>query len=245
MEIKMEQSTMSHQMMGYDRTSTMFSPDGRLLQVEYAKKTIRQGSTAVGIVCRDGVLLLTDKRIANKLIVSESVEKLFQVDEHIGAAVSGFVSDGRILIEKARVRAQQHKVTYDESMDLLEMVKNICDMKQWFTQVGGARPFGVSILFAGVDEDHIPKLFATEPSGIFFQYKATAVGEGEVEVNDILSKEYKDTIVIEDGFKLAIKAFKKVLGKNFDVNRLSGSYVKSDDKKFVKVDTNYIKRLSK
>src|SRR3989344_9233213 len=103
----MEQSTMSHQMMGYDRTSTMFSPDGRLLQVEYAKKTIRQGSTAIGIVCKDGVLLLTDKRIANKLIISDSVEKLFQVDEHIGAAVSGFVSDGRILIEKARVRAQQ------------------------------------------------------------------------------------------------------------------------------------------
>ena len=109
---------MSHQMMGYDRTSTMFSPDGRILQVEYAKKTIRQGSTAIGIVCKDGVLLLTDKRIANKLIISDSVEKLFQVDEHIGAAVSGFVSDGRILIEKARVRAQQHRVTYDEPIDV-------------------------------------------------------------------------------------------------------------------------------
>lgn len=241
----MEQSTMSHQMMGYDRTSTMFSPDGRLLQVEYAKKTIRQGSTAIGIVCKDGVILLTDKRIANKLIVSESVEKLFQVDDHIGATVSGFVSDGRILIERARVRAQQHRVTYDEPIDVLEMVKSICDMKQWFTQVGGARPFGVSILFAGVDEDSTPKLFATEPSGIFFQYKATAVGEGEVEVNDILANEYKENLSIEDGFRLAIKSFKKVLGKNFDVNRLSGAYVKSDDKKFTKVDVNYIRKLAK
>ena len=236
---------MSHQMMGYDRTSTMFSPDGRLLQVEYAKKTIRQGSTAIGIVCKDGVLLLTDKRIANKLIISDSVEKLFQVDEHIGAAVSGFVSDGRILIEKARVRAQQHRVTYDEPIDVLEMVKNICDMKQWFTQVGGARPFGVSILFAGVDEDNEIKLYATEPSGIFFQYKATAVGEGEVEVNDMLLKEYGDDMSLEDGFKLAIKAFKKVLGKNFDVNRLSGAYIKKNERKFTKVDMNYIKKLAK
>ena len=236
---------MSHQMMGYDRTSTMFSPDGRILQVEYAKKTIRQGSTAIGIVCKDGVLLLTDKRIANKLIISDSVEKLFQVDEHIGAAVSGFVSDGRILIEKARVRAQQHRVTYDEPIDVLEMVKNICDMKQWFTQVGGARPFGVSILFAGVDEDNEIKLYATEPSGIFFQYKATAVGEGEVEVNDMLLKEYGDDMSLEDGFKLAIKAFKKVLGKNFDVNRLSGAYIKKNERKFTKVDMNYIKKLAK
>jgi len=241
----MEQSTMSHQMMGYDRTSTMFSPDGRLLQVEYAKKTIRQGSTAIGIVCKDGILLLTDKRIANKLIVSESVEKLFQVDEHIGATVSGFVSDGRILIEKARVRAQQHRVTYDEPIDVMEIVKNICDMKQWFTQVGGARPFGVSILFAGVDADAGVKLFATEPSGIFFQYKATAVGEAEVEVNEILAKEYKDTISIEDGFKLAIKAFKKVLGKNFDITRLSGAYINKEEKVFTKIDVNYMRKLSK
>ena len=236
---------MSHQMMGYDRTSTMFSPDGRLLQVEYAKKTIRQGSTAIGIVCKDGVVLLTDKRIANKLIVSDSVEKLFQVDEHIGATVSGFVSDGRILIERARVRAQQYRVTYDEPIDVVELVKNICDTKQWFTQVGGARPYGVSILFAGVDEDHEVKLFATEPSGIFFQYKATAVGEGEVEVNEILSKEYKDTMSMEDGFRLSIRAFKKVLGKNYDINRLSGAFIKKDERKFSKVDVNYIKKLSK
>src|SRR3989338_7199270 len=188
----MEQTTVNHQMMGYDRTSTMFSPDGRLLQVEYAKKTIRQGSTAIGMVCKEGVLLITDKRVANKLIIGETVEKLFQVDDHIGATISGFVSDGRILIERARIKAQQHRVTYDEPVDLLELVRYISDMKQWFTQIGGARPFGVSILFGGVDEDGVPRLYATEPSGIFFQYKAVAVGEGEVEVGAILYKEYND-----------------------------------------------------
>ncbi len=241
----MEQAVVNHQMMGYDRTSTMFSPDGRLLQVEYAKKTIRQGSTAIGMVCKEGILLVTDKRIANRLIVGESVEKLFQVDEHIGATISGFVSDGRILIERARIRAQQHRVTYDEAIDVLELVRGICDMKQWFTQVGGARPFGVSILFGGVDEDGGVKLFATEPSGIFFQYKAVAVGEGEVEVNNMLNKEYKDGIVLQEGIKLAIRGLKKVLIKDFDVERLSAAYIDVNEKKYKKIDVGMLRKLSK
>ena len=242
----MEQSaTMSHQMMGYDRSSTMFSPDGRLLQVEYAKKTIRQGSTAIGMVCKDGVLLIADKRINSKLIVSSSVEKLFQVDGHIGATLSGFVSDGRILVEKARVKAQQHRVTYDEPIDVQTLVKEICDMKQWFTQVGGARPFGVSLLLGGVDENSQLKLFATEPSGIFFQYRAIAVGEGEVEANDLLTKKYKETISMEEGVKLSIEILKNVLGKEFDIERISAAKVSLEDKKFKKIDQEYIKKLTK
>ena len=101
------QATMSHQMMGYDRAITMFSPDGRLLQVEYAKKTVRQGSTAIGMVCSDGVLLVTDKRMVDPLIVPESVEKVFQIDDHIGATAAGIVSDARVLIERAQLKAQQ------------------------------------------------------------------------------------------------------------------------------------------
>lgn len=240
----MEQ-TMSHQIMGYDRTSTMFSPDGRLLQVEYAKKTIRQGSTAIGIVCKDGILLITDKRVVNRLIISESVEKLFQIDSHIGAAVSGFVSDGRVLIEKARVKAQQYRVTYDEPVDILELVKGICDIKQWFTQIGGARPFGVSIIFGGVDEDEQIRLFVTEPSGIYFQYKAVAVGEGEVEVNNILSNDYRENLTIEEGIKISVKALKKALGKEFDIERLSAAEIRKDDKKFKKIDINSIKKIIK
>lgn len=239
----MEQ-TMSHQMMGYDRTSTMFSPDGRLLQVEYAKKTVRQGSTAIGIVCKDGVLLVTDRRVADKLIVSESVEKLFKVDDHIGAAVSGFISDGRVLIERARVKAQQYRVTYDEPIDVQELVKEISDVKQAFSQYGGARPFGVSILFAGIDESGI-KLFATEPSGIFFQYRATAIGEGEVEITAFLNEEYRDGMSMDDGLKLAIKAFKKALGKDFDINRMTGGYIDNNERKFTKYDMNQIRKVAK
>src|SRR3989338_11170708 len=101
---------MPHQLMGYDRAITMFSPDGRLLQVEYAKKTVKQGSTAIGIVCSDGVVLVTDKRIVDVLVVPESVEKIYKIDEHIGATASGILSDARVLVERAQLRAQQHKI---------------------------------------------------------------------------------------------------------------------------------------
>ena len=235
--------TMQHQMMGYDRTSTMFSPDGRLLQVEYAKKTVKQGSTAIGIVCKDGVLLVADKRISEQLVVPASVEKVFQVDEHIGASASGILSDGRILIDRARLMAQQHRITYDEPVDTASLVKDICDIKQQFTQFGGARPFGFSLMFAGVNTE--PELYLTDPTGIYFQYKATAIGEAETEIKEVLNKEYKETMDLEEGLKLAIRALKKVLGKDFDIKRIDGAYIRLDEKKFKRLDTKYLTKLTK
>src|SRR4030042_3144172 len=114
---------MPHQLMGYDRAITMFSPDGRLLQVEYAKKTVRQGSTAIGMVCSDGVLLVADKRIVDPLIIPEKIEKIFQVDDHIAATASGILSDARVLIERSQIKAQQHKVTFDTPIDTISIVK--------------------------------------------------------------------------------------------------------------------------
>ncbi|MCX6712029.1 MAG: archaeal proteasome endopeptidase complex subunit alpha [Candidatus Woesearchaeota archaeon] len=225
-----QSSDVSHQAMGYDRTSIMFSPDGRLLQVEYAKKTVKQGTTAVGIVCKDGVLLVADKRVVDKLIVSKSIEKVFQVDEHIGATASGILSDGRVLIEKAQVIAQQHRVTYDEPIEPETLVKEISNLKQQFTQYGGARPFGVSLLFIGVDDK--PSLFVTDPTGIFFEYKATAIGEFDTEVKDLLDKQYRDGINVQDGLKLGVGALKKVLGKDFSVDRLDGAVIYTDEKQF-------------
>src|SRR3989344_2905179 len=238
------QPTINHQMMGYDRSSTMFSPDGRLLQVEYAKKAVRQSPTSLGMVCKDGVFLLADKRIVEKLVVSESVEKVFQVDDHIGASTSGFLMDGRILIERAQVIAQQYRVTYDNSIDMVSLVKDIANMKQAYTQFGGARPFGVSILFAGVD-DNGPSLYVTDVTGIYFQYKATAVGEAEVQLKEILDKEYEDEINLEQGFKLAASAFKRVFGKEFDPDRLDGAFVKTSDKLFKRLDKEYLRKLVK
>src|SRR3989344_6243730 len=142
------QPTLNHQMMGYDRTSTMFSPDGRLLQVEYAKIAVKQGTTAMGIVCKDGVVLVADRRLISKLVVTESVEKIYQVDEHIAGTATGYLMDGRVLIERAQLLAQQHKVTFDNPMGTKMLVKEICNTKQAFTQYGGARPFGISLFFS-------------------------------------------------------------------------------------------------
>ena len=233
---------MQHQMMGYDRAITMFSPDGRLLQVEYAKKTVRQGSTAIGMVCSDGVLLVADKRVVDTLVVPESVEKIWQIYEHIGAAASGILSDARVLIDRAQLRAQQNRVTYDSEIDTLTIVRDMCDLKQICTQSGGLRPFGVSILLAGID-GHVPRLFETDPIGIYFQYKATAIGEGEVEVEEILHNEYKPELTIEDGLKLSLKALKKVLGDNFNVERVESAYISTAEKKFKKVPKPKMEKL--
>ena len=234
---------MQHQMMGYDRAITMFSPDGRLLQVEYAKKTVRQGSTAIGMICSDGVLLVADKRVVDSLIVPESVEKIWQIDENIGASASGILSDARVLIDRAQLKAQQNRVTYDSEIDTLTIVKDICDLKQICTQSGGLRPFGVSILVAGID-DHTPRLFETDPIGIYFQYKATAIGEGEVEVEEILHSEYKPELTIEDGLKLSLKSLKKVLGENFNIERIDAAYITIAERKFKRVPKSRIEKLS-
>ena len=234
---------MQHQMMGYDRAITMFSPDGRLLQVEYAKKTVRQGSTAIGMVCSDGVLLVADKRVVDSLVVPESVEKIWQIDEHIGASASGILSDARVLIDRAQLKAQQNRVTYDSEIDTLTIVKDMCDLKQICTQSGGLRPFGVSVLVAGID-DHTPRLFETDPIGIFFQYRATAIGEGEVEVEEILHSEYKPELTIEEGLKLALKALKKVLGENFNVARIDAAYINITEKKFRRLSKSRIEKIT-
>jgi proteasome alpha subunit len=211
----------------------MFSPDGRLLQVEYAKKTVRQGSTAIGMTCKDGVLFVTDKRIVDELVVSESVEKIFQIDDHIMATASGILSDARVLVERAQLKAQQHRVTFGSDVDSLTIVKDICDLKQICTQSGGLRPFGVSLLVAGID-DMKPRLFETDPTGIYFEYKATVIGEGEVEVEEILKKEYNKESSITEGLLLSLKALKKVLGENFNVDRVDAAYISLPDKKYTK-----------
>lgn len=239
-----EMQPMPHQLMGYDRAITMFSPDGRLLQVEYAKKTVRQGSSAIGMVCKDGVILVADKRIVDSLVVPESVEKIFQIDDHIGATASGILSDARVLVERAQVKAQQHKVTFETPIDTLNVVKDICDLKQICTQSGGLRPFGVSILVAGIDNG-IPHLFETDPTGIFFEYKASAIGEGEVEIEDVLHKEYNLSITIEDGLSLSLAALKKSLGQNFSFDRLDAAYITVKDRKFAKFSKAQLEKAFK
>lgn len=240
----MQQQPAQHQMMGYDRAITMFSPDGRLLQVEYAKKTVRQGSTAIGVVCKDGVILVADKRIMDPLIVPEAVEKVWQIDDHIAATAAGIVSDARVLVERAQLKAQQHRVTYDTPIDMISIVKDICDLKQITTQSGGYRPFGVSLIIAGIDEDG-PKLFETDPTGIFFQYRATAIGEGETEMEEILHKEYRESLTMDDAFKLCLRALYKFVGDDLNADRIEAVFIATADKKYTKVDRKEIDKTLK
>ncbi len=228
--------------MGYDRAITMFSPDGRLLQVEYAKKTVKQGSTAIGMVCKEGVLLASDKRIVDSLVVAESVEKMWQIDEHMGATASGILSDARVLIERAQLRAQQHRVTYDSPIDTLTIVKDICNLKQICTQSGGLRPFGVSILVAGIDENG-PKLFETDPTGIYFQYRATVIGEGESEVDEVIRKEYKEDMTLNDALRLAVKAIYSFLEKDFNSERIDVAFIRTSERKFTRLSRPEIEKL--
>jgi len=231
--------------MGYDRSITMFSPDGRLLQVEYAKKTVKQGSTAIGIVCKDGVLLVADKRVASKLMVAEAIEKTFRIDDHIAATASGIIPDARVLVDRAQLKAQQHMVTYNSKIDLLTVVKDICDLKQICTQSAGLRPFGVSILVAGVEEDGTAKLFLTEPYGLYFQYQAAVIGEGEAEIEPTLLKKYKPNMLIKDALSLAITALKDYLKSDFSYDRIDAVYIDTKDGKYTNFAKEEIKSLSK
>ena len=176
--------------MGYDRAITVFSPDGRLFQVEYAREAVKRGTTSIGIRYKDGVLLAIDKRIASRLIESESIEKIFQIDENIGAATSGLVADSRIMIDRARVDAQVNRTKYNEAIETEVLAKKICDYKQMYTQHGGARPFGIALLIAGVNDT--PKLFETDPSGALIEYKATAIGIGRGTAMEIFEEKYTD-----------------------------------------------------
>jgi proteasome alpha subunit len=234
--------------MGYDRAITMFSPDGRLLQVEYAKKTVKQGSTAMGLLFKDGVALITDKRIVDKLIIAESVEKIFLIDDHIMASPSGILSDARVLIERAQLYAQQNRLTYESGIEVLNVVKDICNLKQICTQSGGLRPFGVSLLVAGIDRKG-PSLFVTDPTGIYFQYKAAVIGEGENDIEEVLNKEYKQNFSKEDAIKLAMKALYKFLGKDLSADRIDVSFLTKDNPKIMFMPKEevegYIKEVKK
>ncbi|HEY3419759.1 MAG TPA: archaeal proteasome endopeptidase complex subunit alpha [Methanomassiliicoccales archaeon] len=194
--------------MAYDRAITVFSPDGRLFQVEYAREAVKRGTTTVGLKFKDGVVLIVDKRIASRLMEPKSIEKIFKIDHHIGCATSGLVADARILVDQARVIAQVNKITYDENMGVEELVKRICDYKQNYTQYGGVRPFGTALLVAGVDElgEH---LFETDPSGALVSYKAGSIGAGRNVVMEVFEELYAEGMEMEAAVELGLKALKK------------------------------------
>ncbi len=195
--------------MGYDRAITVFSPDGRLFQVEYAREAVKRGATAIGVKTREGVLLLADRRVASKLLEITTIEKIYRIDDHIYAATSGLVADARVLIERARVEAQINRLTYDEPIGVKDLARKICDFKQQYTQFGGVRPFGVSLLIAGYDKS--PRLFETDPSGALLEYKATSIGAGRNVVIEHFENVYRDDMSLDEAIHEAMVAMGKVI----------------------------------
>jgi proteasome alpha subunit len=202
----------------YDRAITVFSPDGRLFQVEYAREAVKRGTTACGLIYADGVLLAVDKSISSRLIVPRSIEKIFQIDEHIGIATSGLVADARRLIEEARMKAQRHRLAYNEPISVQALTREICDIEQAYTQYGGARPFGTALLIAGVNDK--PYLFETDPSGAFTEYVATAIGTGKADVEKLFEKEYKEDLNKKEATELVLKGLSIVAER-----KLQGEYL--------------------
>jgi proteasome alpha subunit len=193
----------------YDRAITVFSPDGRLFQVEYAMELVNRGATILGIRSAGGVVLGAEETI-DPLEESEYSWKIFKIDDHVGAAIVGLSSDARILIDQARVLAQSNKLTYDEPIDVEVVTKRICDIKQLYTQHAGVRPFGVSMIFAGVDKTG-NRVFGTHPSGTYRGYKARAEGAGRETVFNILKEEYRQEMNLKETTKLAVKCLAKAL----------------------------------
>ncbi len=196
--------------MAYDRAITVFSPDGRLFQVEYAREAVKKGSTALGIKFKNGVALISDKKIRSKLVERNSLEKIQLVDDYVAAVTSGLVADARVLIDFARIGTQQEKITYGELVNIENLVKKVADQMQQYTQFGGVRPYGVSMIFAGYDSIG-PRLFDCDPAGTINEYKAVAIGAGKEAVTNYLEKEYKQELSEKEAIAMAIKALKSAV----------------------------------
>ncbi|MEX2017550.1 MAG: archaeal proteasome endopeptidase complex subunit alpha [Candidatus Pacearchaeota archaeon] len=235
-------SDMQHQAMGYDRTATMFSPEGTILQVEYAQKTVRLGSSSIGMVCGDGLFILADKRTEDKLLVSKSANKIFEIDSHIIASAAGIVSDARVLVERAQVVAQQHRVTYDSPIEPELVVKDVANIKQQSTQYGGSRPFGVSMMTAGFNGEK-PELYVSDVTGNYFSYHANAIGENDERTKEKLREKYKKDLKIKQGVKIALDIFKEIQGGKFDINRFELAYLETKDKKLRRLDGEEIRNF--
>ena len=235
---------MQHQAMGYDRTATMFSPEGTILQVEYAQKTVRLGSSIIGIICTDGVFIIADKRVKDKLVIQKSANKVYEIDSHIIAGAAGIVSDARVLIERAQLLAQQHRITYDSAIEPELIIKEISNIKQQFTQYGGARPFGVSLMVAGIRAKK-PELYTSDITGNYFSYHANAIGENDEKIREKLRENYKPELNIKKGVKLALDIFKEVQGKNFDLERFEMVYIRNEEGKLQRVNEAELREFVK
>ena len=235
---------MQHQAMGYDRTATMFSPEGHLLQVEYAEKTVRLGSSSIGMVCSDGVFIVADKRIEDKLVVKSSTNKIYEIDSHVLASIAGIISDARVLVDRSQVIAQNHRVTYDSPIEPELIIKEIASTMQQFTQYGGARPFGASVMIAGLNQKK-PELFTSDITGNYLSYHANAIRENDDKIKEKLRDKYKSDLNIKKGVKLALDILKDIQENKFNIKRFELVYIDKKNNKLERIEGEELKNFVK
>ncbi len=230
--------------MGYDRAITIFSPDGRLLQVEYAIRAVNNGPLSMGMKCKDGVVLFRDRVMISKLEVTNGSTKIFKIDDYIGGTFSGVAGDGRALMKRAIIEAQRHRLTYNEPIDLKTLSERLGDLMQLYTQFGGTRPFGVALIIGGIDREG-KRIFLVEPTGTFTEYKAIAIGMFNETAVEILEKEYKEDMKLEECIRFGIDVIKRTLEKNkekFDLKRLEIGII-SEKEGFKKLSHKEVEKI--
>ena len=220
----------------------MFSPEGRLYQVEYALEAVKRGSLCIGLKSKAGAAIITRKKYT-KLMDPDSVQKIFRMDEHIGVAIAGLHADSRILVDYARVQCQVHRLTYNEPVRILTITRKLADIKQTYTQHGGVRPFGSSLLIIGVDPDGIARVMTTSPSGTYYAWKGRTMGRNSEEAQEKINKELNDDMSLEEIIKLGVKILKESSeDEEMDETTLQISSIDVKDKVFKILDEKAIKK---
>lgn len=227
---------------GYDMTPTMYSPDGRIYQVEYAMETVKKGKLAIGVASSEGVVMAVEEQ-ARPLQTAGKTQKIFQVDTHIGVAAAGYIPDARIMVDNARLFAQNNRIAYDDTADVGMVAKYLANNSHQFTQYGGVRPNGVALIIGGVDQK--PALFVTDPSGAFGAYRAMAIGAGSDEVNLFLEQNYSAQCSITDAARLTIRAINEKVKRLEDITSVKMAKITKKTKTFERVSdedlTDYLK----
>jgi len=229
------------QQQAYDRGITIFSPDGRLYQVEYAREAVKRGTASIGVRTPEGVVLVVDKRIRSPLMERSSVEKIHKADDHIGIASAGHVADARQLIDFARREAQINRLRFGEAVGVETLTKTVTDYIQQYTQVGGARPFGVALIVGGI-EDGTPRLYETDPSGTPYEWEALAVGADRGEIQDYLEENYDADATLEEGIDLALGALASVNDDALSPEGVGVSTVDAETETFGEHDDDEIRQ---
>ncbi|MFA9517249.1 archaeal proteasome endopeptidase complex subunit alpha [Halopenitus sp. H-Gu1] len=219
------------QQQAYDRGITIFSPDGRLYQVEYAREAVKRGTASIGVRAEDGVVLVADKRARSSLMEPASVEKIHKADDHVGVASAGHVADARQLIDFARRQAQVNRLRYGEAIGIETLTKEITDHIQQYTQIGGARPFGVALIVGGIENGE-PRLFETDPSGTPYEWQALSIGANRTDVREYLEEEYAEDLSIEEAIGLALEALAQVNEEDLTPEGVGVATIEVEDKVF-------------